>query len=348
MSEWGWEYKSADFKKAWPPWHDQTAAQFTHRYKDSALHSGLLLRGAQGLGKRQFAKKFASLLLCDRVADAVSHSNEDGLFVDQDLSSNQNIELACGECSSCLLLLAGTHPDLHFITVEDGKKAVAVDQIRELIEAMQKTPQVSQAKVAIVDPADAMNESASNALLKMLEEPPPHSYFILVSDYFDRLLPTIRSRCYSQPFAIPDRQRSIEYLAQDQGVDPNSLERLWEKHRGFVQRIIDELEGNGEEPLFEKPLLAFLQNKVPAKVILDLLDKGNLVAFAEAATEFFANHGMLKAELSSLTTQQTQLLYQRSIKLLKDTRANPLAKLFVIDFLADCKSLVVGDVVQVN
>ena len=348
MSEWGWEYKSTDFKKAWPPWHSQTAAQFTQRYKDSALHSGLLLRGAQGLGKRQFAKKFASLLLCDRLSAPLAHSNEDSLFIEQDLSSNQNIEFGCGECSSCLLLLAGTHPDLHFISVEDGKKAVAVDQIRELIEAMQKTPQVSQSKVAIVDPADAMNESASNALLKMLEEPPPHSYFILISDYFDRLLPTIRSRCYSQPFAIPDRPQAIAYLAQDQAVDTTSVERLWDKHRGFVQRIIDELEGSGDEPLFEKPLLGFLQNKVPAKVILDLLDKGNLIVFAETATEFFSNHDMLKAELSSLTAWQTQLLYQRSIKLLKDARANPLAKLFVIDFLADCKSLVVGDVVQVN
>lgn len=111
-------------------------------------------------------------------------------------------ELACALARRILHLAAGAdradaivHPDFRLVTIEEGKRQILVDQVRALNEFVSETASAGGAKVAIVSPAEALNQNAANALLKLLEEPAGHTHLLLTSHAAGRLLPTIVSRC---------------------------------------------------------------------------------------------------------------------------------------------------------
>lgn len=192
------------------PWNAEAWARLGERRRRGALPHALLLAGPAGLGKREFADAFANALLCQS-------PRPDGI--------------ACGACRTCHLFAAGTHPDLVRINLElrdDGKPRteITVDQMRGLSERLVLTAQFGGMQIAVIDPADAMNVSASNALLKTLEEPTPGTLLVLVADHRARLMPTIRSRCQQIEFRLPARDVAQGWLAA-QGVDAKAaLEAL--------------------------------------------------------------------------------------------------------------------------
>jgi len=103
-------------------------------------------------------------------------------------------EDACGVCTACRRIARGVHPDV--VALEPGESGVIkIDQAREVIAAAAYRPFEGRRRLVIVDPADALNVDAQNALLKTLEEPPPSSTFVLVTARPDVLLPTVQSRC---------------------------------------------------------------------------------------------------------------------------------------------------------
>jgi DNA polymerase-3 subunit delta' len=130
----------------------------------------------------------------------------------------------CGECRACTRIAAGIHADVQavsFDTADDGRvlTEISVDQIREIERAVALAPYEGRTRVVIIDPADAMNDSAQNAFLKTLEEPPPHAVFVLITTDIDSLLPTIRSRCRTIEFrlvSVPE----IEAALTADGVEP--------------------------------------------------------------------------------------------------------------------------------
>lgn len=115
------------------------------------------------------------------------------------------------DCSSCLRIDRGTHPDVHLIAVGDEKKQISVEQVRTIVGEATLRPYEGRTKVFIIDPADAVNNSGSNALLKTLEEPTRDTTFLLLTRSPDLLLPTIRSR--SQSIYTPDPAIGSERLA---------------------------------------------------------------------------------------------------------------------------------------
>lgn len=171
------------------------------RRRRGAMPHALLLAGPAGLGKRAFAAALAAWLLCEQPGDA-----------------------ACGRCRACLLVAAGSHPDRVEVNLEfrdDGKtlrSELVVDQIRVLSQRLSMTAQFGGHQVALIDPADLMNASAANALLKTLEEPGPGTVMLLVSDQFSRLPATIRSRCQRLDFVLPNAAEAMAWL-KSQGVD---------------------------------------------------------------------------------------------------------------------------------
>jgi len=141
----------------------------------------MLVTGPAGIGKRVLAQSLARALLCE--TPAADHS-------------------ACGHCAGCRYAAAVQHPDLRIvepIEIDDDEVKVvewiSVDRIRALIRWAQVTSHRGGAKVALIVPAERMNEAAANALLKTIEEPPAATYFILVSHLAGRLPATIVSRC---------------------------------------------------------------------------------------------------------------------------------------------------------
>lgn len=184
------------------PWHDRLWEGLT---RDLArLPHALLLHGAPGTGKRDLAARLAEVLLCAATDVGVR---------------------PCGRCRSCLLLDAGTHPDLLVVQPEGESHYVTVDQARAIGSFLALRPHTATHKVVIVQPADAMNMNAANSLLKVLEEPPLGSILILVSDQPARLPATIRSRCTRLLCSPPPTTEALQWL-QEQGIGPTDASGL--------------------------------------------------------------------------------------------------------------------------
>ena len=142
------------------PWQVAQWQLYEHAIANNRLAHALLLSGPAGMGKNRFANFLAASLLCN--------APDEHLY-------------PCNQCKSCTLYNAGNHPDINYIQPEDEGKQIRVELIRELIEFINLKSQYERYKIAIIDPAEAMNRSAANTLLKTLEEPPALSMLILVS-----------------------------------------------------------------------------------------------------------------------------------------------------------------------
>lgn len=179
------------------------------------LPHALLLTGAAGSGTPDFATELARRLLCE---------------------SAQGVATACGECVACNWFSAGNHPDFRRVAPgsdegedEDAEDDAAdkskrptqirIEQIRALAQFLSVGALRQGRRVVLIDPAGAMNHHTANALLKLLEEPPISTNFILVSDNYRRLLPTILSRCRILSFARPERPLALAWLEQQAVAD---------------------------------------------------------------------------------------------------------------------------------
>lgn len=187
------------------PWHAEPWRQLSARRAQDCVPHALLVCGAEGLGKRAFADAFATALLCQR-------PRADGS--------------ACGDCRACRLVQAGSHPDLVRVNLglrDDGKPRteIIVEQIRTLSERLGMTSQFGGWQIALIDPADAMNIAAGNALLKTLEEPTAATLIMLIANAPSRLPATIRSRCQRAEFRVPARDDAQAWLVA-QGVEAKS------------------------------------------------------------------------------------------------------------------------------
>jgi DNA polymerase-3 subunit delta' len=205
------------------PWQVDTARAWLE-HRDRFAHAWLI-HGLAGIGKMQFAAAAAASLLCE--------------------SPRQG--LACGQCAGCTWVASGNHPDLRRIrpeamAVEEGadaapegddveapsstgtaakrapSKEIRVDQIRGLESWFNTATHRGGWRVALLYPAQALNVISTNALLKVLEEPPAHTVFLLVADAPDRLLPTLLSRCRRLPLAAPAPQQALQWLQAQEGV----------------------------------------------------------------------------------------------------------------------------------
>lgn len=170
------------------------------------MSHALLLKGADGIGKRQFAAWLAAAVLCDR---------SDAKHLDR-----------CGECAGCKLIDAGSHPDLWWVRPEEDKQQISVDQVRAMCERLSKTSYREGYKVAVVEPAHRMTPGAANSLLKTLEEPAPESLLILVTSQPSALLPTVRSRCLQLAVTAPSPSdaRAWAESATGQELSADALE----------------------------------------------------------------------------------------------------------------------------
>lgn len=136
------------------------------------LSHAYLLLGPQGEDRRKAAVTLAAAYLCTGGGKA-----------------------PCGHCPACRKVFEGVHPDVTTLALEDDKKEIRVEQVRRLRADAYVLPNEAKGKVYIIDPADAMNGSSQNALLKVLEDGPAYAAFLLLAETEGALLPTIRSRC---------------------------------------------------------------------------------------------------------------------------------------------------------
>jgi DNA polymerase-3 subunit delta' len=188
------------------PWHRPVWEQIRRLRQAERLPHALLLCGIAGMGKDRFACLLGHALLCEAPAGE---------------------GLPCGGCRSCLLTLAGTHPDLHRCEPEEDKTVISVDQIREIGRFLELKSHYGRHKIVIISPAEQMNMNAANSLLKLLEEPPSGAHLLLVSSRPAALPATVRSRCQRLFFALRDERPALYWLAampsQGPQTDPAAL-----------------------------------------------------------------------------------------------------------------------------
>lgn len=220
------------------------------------LPNAWLFTGPGGTGKLEFAEHLAQSLLCE-----------------QPQADHQ----PCGQCEACRWFAHGSHPDFRRLTPhgeddepsKDSKPTrklpvIKIEAVREVIDFAHLTAHRAGRRVVLVEPAEALNPAAANALLKILEEPPEQVLFLLVAQAPQRLLPTIRSRCRQFPLSHPDHRQALAWVESQQIANPAI-----------------ELARHGGAPLFDHdPALAKLRGQFIDGLALPTF--GTVLTLAEA------------------------------------------------------------------
>jgi DNA polymerase-3 subunit delta' len=195
------------------------------------LPGALLFSGEEGIGKKLFALEVARALNCRSPRQAQG----------------------CGECSSCQRIARFNYPEAeesddwkNIIWTDYGdvgmvvapKRVLLVDQMRQIEREANFRPFEGKARVFIIDDADKLNEPAANALLKVLEEPPPTSHLILVTSQPAMLLPTVRSRCQVVRFAPLTTAEIEDYLVRTQKMSTAEAALRARLGRGSIGRAL--------------------------------------------------------------------------------------------------------------
>jgi DNA polymerase III subunit delta' len=206
------------------PWHsvrghDRVLEDLRRTLAQGRFPHAFLFAGPEGVGKRTFARTLAQALLCERAREA-------------DLDP-------CEACPSCLQVKAGNHPDVLEVERPEDKHELPIRVICDLCLDLGLKPMRGTRRIAIVNDADDLNDEASNAFLKTLEEPPPGAVLILIGTSAEVQLDTIISRCRVVRFD-PLPPAELAALLREQGVtsDPAEADRLAQLGEGSVGRAI--------------------------------------------------------------------------------------------------------------
>jgi len=181
--------------------------------KKEKLSHAYLFTGPKGVGKETTAWAFLFHLFC--------------------LKDNDN---PCGECRACRKIEKEIHPDIFIIAPE--RREITIGQIREVISFLRYRPLEGNYKVIFIKEADKMNLEAANALLKSLEEPPFYGLFILITENFTKLLPTIISRSQIVRFRSLPRSTIKEVLKKKFFFEEKVAETLADVSLGSLGRAI--------------------------------------------------------------------------------------------------------------
>jgi DNA polymerase-3 subunit delta' len=172
------------------PWLAPAAARLAAAQAAGRLPAALLIHAAPGIGAETLVLHFAQLRFCGEA------------------------DPPCGRCSHCRRVASGEHPDFTVVGRDPESKLgqISITQVRDLAEQLSMSSYEGRGTVVVLDPADALNRNAANALLKTLEEPRTDAHLVLLSNAPSLLPATIRSRCQRLPVPAPDSATALAWL----------------------------------------------------------------------------------------------------------------------------------------
>jgi DNA polymerase III subunit delta' len=268
------ELEKLEWPYAWPPpWrndrllgHGAAEETMLAASQSGRLHHAWLITGPRGIGKATLAWRFARYLLCGGKGGGLFGDAPEGLEVASDALGRSLID-------------ARSHPDLFHLrrtlNTDTGRMRaeISVDDVRDLGGFMHMTPAMGASRVAIVDSADEMNRNSANAVLKILEEPPPNAVLLIVAHAPGRLLPTIRSRCRRLALKSLDDDTVVKLLGEHApDTKPEERQALARLAEGSIGRAL-ELSSAGSLELYRE--------MVEVLATLPDLDMPRLHGFAE-------------------------------------------------------------------
>lgn len=268
--------------------HEAAVNALFHAAHTGRLHHGWLLTGPSGIGKATLAYRFARWLLAGGQSEDLSLPVTSGVFK---------------------RVAANTHPD--FFTVERRVNAkterlqseIVIATIQEASGFMRLTPAEGGWRVVLVDGAEDLNPNAANALLKLLEEPPPRAILLLVSAAPGRLLPTIRSRCRVLPMAsLPDQTMRDLLVTYAPELDEAEQTRLVELAEGSLGQALMLAQGGGMAlaSLVDEALAAPL-TPLRAQALLD-----DVTRSVEGGDKFELFFALLRVRLAAQTRHRAR------------------------------------------
>ncbi|MXF47813.1 DNA polymerase III subunit delta' [Raoultella sp. Lac2] len=185
----------------WYPWLRPSFEQLVAGYQAGRGHHALLLQALPGMGGEALIYALCRYLMCRQPQGNKS----------------------CGQCHSCQLMQAGTHPDYYTLAPEKGKSALGIDAVRDVNEKLYERSRLGGAKVVWTGDAALLTDAAANALLKTLEEPPENTWFFLACQEPARLLATLRSRCRLHHLAPPSESYGLAWLEREVTMPQEAL-----------------------------------------------------------------------------------------------------------------------------
>lgn len=203
--------------------------------KNRTLPHAFLFTGTEGVGKQAAAIALAMATNCQGVnsglkAENRSNHDPESPSGKSDLSALES----CGVCKSCRKIESGNHPDI--IRIRPSGSFIKIAQIRELAHTLTMRPYEAKTRVVVISDAQAMNAAASNALLKILEEPPSRTMLVLIATQKSALLPTIVSRCQCVGFNPISQKNMAVLLRKKHGLAPQAATILAAMANGSYSR----------------------------------------------------------------------------------------------------------------
>ena len=209
-----------------------------------------LFSGQRGCGKTTTARVFATALNCEKLSEFQKDP--------------RSVKVPCLQCGSCLAMSAGSHPD--FIEI-DAASHTGVDNVRTLIEGYSLLPVMGNKKLYLIDEANMLSKAAFNAFLKLLEEPPPSVIFMLATTDPQKIIETVRSRCFQIFFPAIDGATLVEYLQKVCQSEKISVQK------DALISIVKETEGSARDALNLLEQVRFASGTVTQDAVEKVLGK---------------------------------------------------------------------------
>ncbi len=284
----------------------------------------LMLEGENGTGRHTLARYIAAFCMCEGTSRP------------------------CFSCKGCHMADIGSHPDVSLIS-PDGKQ-LSVDKIRALRQDAYLSPAIANRKVYIIEKAETMNDSAQNALLKILEEPPQNVIFILITLSAEKLLSTVRSRCITLSLLPPQRDEAVKYITEHTNFSSLEADRALTATKNNLGEALGMLENNEKNTVCElaAALICDIKSSDSYTMMQRLkpLEK-NRVAIDELFEELLLKISALLREScythikEGLSREQLISLYEITRELRECSQSNPNTLLLFANLCSRYKAAVI-------